>query len=541
MKIIAALVAVFLYTASAHAAEYVDVTATGGGAFSCRVDGVEVSTHTAEYKAAAQAIDLKLLNPDSTVVCEQTKALVASLTAAGADLVAGDPPPPPPPPPVLAQCEDTVDNDGDGETDFPADDGCDSLSDDDETDPVTPPPPPPPPPPSSGLIPDVPFDYGMLPGAVTASSTLPASIAAGDVIALQATSTDDTTITCSGTDSEPAFIVGGVINGTGNGAIINIAGEHCHFVGTTFANAQPRTGGSRHVLSGIEVYGLSKNCSNIGGTEVVVTDSEFHHCRPTGRDAHGIQVSTGARDIWILDSVSHNNSGNGFQATHCRTGGEVDCAAVRPSGIYLRGNEFYENREGNGLKWADNVIFDSNTFHSYRAAQANTEWCFSDGFCGTWNSGSDGAAIVIGADNEHTGLTNVFVINNLIYDTANGLRVEDATAPVIEGNVIENFGGRCLGLDKNGEGIVFRGNTCRNGERGIFQNWRDNFSLDVDANLFEGITGPALEYEQPTVCNASTLTNNMFVNTGAVICGNTQATDSDSVNALPGASGNTYQ
>lgn len=394
---------------------------------------------------------------------------------------------------------------------------------------------PPPPPVASGIIPDVPFNHLMEPGATTTSSTLPSSVAAGEVVALQTTSTDDTSISCSGTDANPAFIVGGVINGEGNGAIINISGEHCHFVDTKFVNAQPRTTGSRHVLLRIEVSENGKNCANIAGNEVVIESSEFHHCRPTGRDAHGIQVNRGAVDIWILNSASHNNSGNGFQATHCQEG----CQDDRPSGIYLQGNEFYENREGNGLKWADNVIFDGNTFHTYRSAQANTVWCFSDGFCGTWNSGSDGSAIVIGADNEPTGLTNVFVVNNLIYDTSNGLRVEDATAPVIEGNVLDNFGGRCLGLDKNGEGIVFRGNTCRNGDRGIFQNWRDNFSLDVDNNTFESLSGPALEYEQPSVCDASTLTNNQFINTGAVICGNTVATTTEGVNALPNASGNT--
>ncbi len=390
---------------------------------------------------------------------------------------------------------------------------------------------------ATGVIPDVPFDYEMEPGAVTRTGELPSSLNAGDVLQLSNTEIiDDTTLTCSGTDDNPAFIVGGVITGTGGSAsIINVSGSHCHFIDTEFVNAQPRSTGSRHVFSGIEVSENGKNCANIGGIEVVITDSEFHHCRPTGRDAHGIQVSVGSKDIWILDSKSHNNSGNGFQATHCREG----CQDTRPSGIYLRGNEFYENREGNGLKWADSVIFEANTFHTYRAARANEEWCFGDGFCGSWNSGSDGAALVIGADNDPEGLTNVHVINNLIYNTSQGLRVESASAPiVIEDNIIQNFGGRCLALDKAGEGIEFRGNTCDGGERGIFQNWRDNFSLDVDDNLFKNLTGPAVEYEQRPVYEASTLTNNVFENTGGVIYGNTSQTTESGINGLVGASGN---
>lgn len=48
------------------------------------------------------------------------------------------PPPPPPPPPPDPQCSDGIDNDGDGETDYPADDGCTDAQDDDETDPPPP-------------------------------------------------------------------------------------------------------------------------------------------------------------------------------------------------------------------------------------------------------------------------------------------------------------------------------------------------------------------------------------------------------------------
>ena len=50
----------------------------------------------------------------------------------------------PPPPPPAAACADGQDNDGDGKIDFPADPGCASSTDGDETD--APPPLPPPPP-----------------------------------------------------------------------------------------------------------------------------------------------------------------------------------------------------------------------------------------------------------------------------------------------------------------------------------------------------------------------------------------------------------
>ncbi len=83
----------------ALAGEYVDVTASGGGLFECRVDGVVVSTHTQEYKASAQASDLKLQFPDAAVICDQQKTLTATLTPAGVALVSGGPAPNPDPDP----------------------------------------------------------------------------------------------------------------------------------------------------------------------------------------------------------------------------------------------------------------------------------------------------------------------------------------------------------------------------------------------------------------------------------------------------------
>jgi hypothetical protein len=55
---------------------------------------------------------------------------------------------PSPLPTPVPRCSDGADNDGDGLTDFPADPGCDSPTDNDEADPPTPEPTPTPPPPS---------------------------------------------------------------------------------------------------------------------------------------------------------------------------------------------------------------------------------------------------------------------------------------------------------------------------------------------------------------------------------------------------------
>ena len=67
---------------------FVDIASPNSGRWTCRVDGVEVSPqHNREYTAAERALNLKLANPDASVVCEQKRTLVATLTALGKKLL----------------------------------------------------------------------------------------------------------------------------------------------------------------------------------------------------------------------------------------------------------------------------------------------------------------------------------------------------------------------------------------------------------------------------------------------------------------------
>ncbi|MEO1035209.1 MAG: hypothetical protein AAFX44_06570 [Pseudomonadota bacterium] len=80
-------IAILLVPVIALAGTLVNITATGGGRFTCYVDDVAVSNHSQEYKAAEQAADLKLQNPDSVVSCTQNKTIRAELTGAGFEFV----------------------------------------------------------------------------------------------------------------------------------------------------------------------------------------------------------------------------------------------------------------------------------------------------------------------------------------------------------------------------------------------------------------------------------------------------------------------
>ncbi len=391
-------------------------------------------------------------------------------------------------------------------------------------------PPPPPPVDTLDTIPAVTFDYMKEPGATTSSGSLPSTIGAGEVLAFgDQTATLDESLNCQGTEQNPAFIVGGKLSGAND--TFTITGSWCYFIDTEFVAMQPRPNGDHMVFRNVDIHGsTAKNGMNISGSNIVITGSEIHHNQRTGNEAHGIQVAQGADTVWILGNSFHHNSGDGLQGCH-------GCSANPPKNVYIGANTFYADRENAvDFKWIENVIVEGNVMYNYVSAQSGVEWCFDDGSaCGTWNSGSDGSAVVIGSDGTPNG---VLIKDNEIYSAVNAVRVEEGVGIEVIGNNIYDITRQCLQLDKEGENLLYQDNTCTNAGRGIFQNWRENFSLIVDDNVFENISGPAIEYESRGVCDASTLTSNQFSSSGSIICGNTVAADTAGVNSLPGASGN---
>lgn len=502
-RVLLALVLLVALPLAAQETEFVDATSVNNSPFVCTVDGVEQSgTHSQTHTAATRVINLKLANPGATVECSRQQTLRGSVDEDALRSLYGsaepdpDPPPPPPPPPP---------DPDPGPLPTPAD--------------------------GFTLIPDVPFDYMAAAGPSTSSGGLPSSLAGGQVHMLADTSEPgDPSITCSGTAENPAFIVGGVIRGS-NG-VLRVSGDGCFFLGTEFENIQPRTSGSHHVFRGVEIHSVAgKNGSSFGGTNIVVVDSEIHHNQ--GDDRHGIHVSSGADSVWILRNHVHHNGGDGFQACH-------GCAANPPRNVYIGGNLFHSDRENAiDFKYIENVIVEGNVIHSLVSAPTDREWCFDDGSsCGVFSSGSDGSAIVVGSDGGPTGVT---IYNNDIRETVHAVRIEEGAQIAVWGNRFQMLAGSCLQLDKQGMGTAFDQNYCEHAGRGIFQNWRDNFSLDVRRNTFRNIAGPAIEYESGSVGAASSLRDNLFESTGPVIYNNVSAETAAQINALPNASGNQVQ
>lgn len=344
----------------------------------------------------------------------------------------------------------------------------------------------------------------------------------------------DTTFSCSGSPGNLAGLTANApIVGTTDD-VITINADYCVIHDVVFQGYVVRVVGDHYVIRDSEVDGAGrtgKNGLSLSGNDGVAYRNTSHHL--LGNDRHCFTNGGGATDTWFIENEGYYCTGDGYQAGH-------QMENNRPTNIYLVRNHMHDNRE-NGLdyKFVQNVWAVENTLNGFVSSSGDEPWCFPDdpSQCATSNSGSDGSAVVVGSDG---GPIDSYHIRNVIYDSATAIRVEAGFGDThIIGNEFTNIESRCLALDKDGMGIEFTGNTCKTAGRGIFQNWRDNFSLNVADNTFEDITGPALEYESGPVIDASTLTNNTFENTGPVIYNNTSASTAAEINALPQASGNT--
>lgn len=322
----------------------------------------------------------------------------------------------------------------------------------------------------------------------------------------------------------------------------SVTASNCVIRDLTLRGRSLRVQGTNVAVVGANIDGEAR-ADKVGirltGDHFVVTQSTV--TRLMGNDKHCITVGSGTHDVWIHGNDLSYCSGDGFQAGHQASGNP-------PYNLYIYGNRIYRNREnGVDLKYANNVIIAGNEISDLSSANQADPWCLTDPDgverCSSQNSGSDGSAIIIGSDGGPNGWA---VLNNTVYRTGNCVRVETAlSGGVIAGNTCRDLT-RALQLDKSAAGrIELRGNLVQRTERGIFQNWRENFALDVDGNTFEDVSGPAIEYEAATVASASTLTNNVFRRTGGVIykgqASGAVRTTAEQINALNGASGNTVE
>lgn len=385
--------------------------------------------------------------------------------------------------------------------------------------------------------------------------SLPTMIDAGGVVEVHGgpyVLSNDLRVTLNGTAAQPVFYRG--ITGEGGAPAIqmdrdslHLAGRYYIFEGFLLNGARLNNGciqGSSQCGETSE-YGVVRhnevrhqaqsNGTGNAGHYMVSYKNHIHHNQ--GDDRHGIFVSSGSENVWLLENLIHHNGGDGIQFCH-------GCDANPPENIYIGGNTIFSDRE-NGLdfKYAKNVVVSQNRIFGYVTASANTPWCFDDvdtypyygssdhAFEGCYDgdslptSGSDGSAVVVGSDGAPV---NVWLIFNTIHSANNAIRVEEAglrdeqlpaeTDPAelmrlkgtwIIGNRLYNVGFGAITLDKRAEPLMILHNTIHGADKGINQHWRVNFQLEIENNIISDVS-EALNIESGEVAAAAILNANLL-------------------------------
>ena len=212
-------------------------------------------------------------------------------------------------------------------------------------------------------------------GNPTASRcSLPASPAAGSVIALNGTISASTpNINYTGSSGSPIWIMG--YNPESKPTLTSTwgaTGSYLIFDSLNFSNALQDgnldiTG--HHIMvrdcSFSDTYDTS-NGSGIGvtGTNVVIyrntigPQGNWQYSGGNDIDRHGIKVSSGAADLWIVDNTFLHCHGDGVQV------GDQNNTPGQINRVYLGRNEAYENYQtGFWVKNATDVIFSQNNAH----------------------------------------------------------------------------------------------------------------------------------------------------------------------------------
>lgn len=318
----------------------------------------------------------------------------------------------------------------------------------------------------------------------------------------------------NGSAERPVFIRG-VDDGNGfpvieNASVFALQGQYVILEDLNFQKSSVRSGAAgtpkygRHHISirNLEIARHpSKNGSGLAGTDIVFYKNHVHHHQ--GDDRHGTSVAAGSSRVWIVDNYIHHNGGDAIQFCH-------GCKKNIPRKIFIGRNLMHSDRENAvDLKFGKDIVISENTMYGYRRAKKGEEWCYDDdSYCGVFTSGSDGAAVVIGSDGAPG---RPWVIANNIFDSMQGIRVEEVREAWIIGNNIHNISQNAIALQKWGEALHVTGNTMHGAKYGINQYWRDKFSIFASNNVFSLMSEESL-HAKSSVAQRSVIENNVFWN-----------------------------
>ena len=233
---------------------------------------------------------------------------------------------------------------------------------------------------------------------------------------------------CVGTPDEPAFMIGDGSQLDNGDDRWDLEAQYCIIANVSY-RGRIRLRNSQFVeFRNVTAHDVDGNCLSIGGSDIAVVDSHFHHCR--GNNGHGVQPTCGSQRVWVTGNLLEYNDEDGFQSGHQCTGNE-------PDELYFYGNTCNNNRENCfDLKWTNRAVVSGNLMRRHLVAPNGVDFQFDDGtFDGDVSSGSDGNAVVIGSD----GTPNTTFLFDNEYDANVGcVRVEDAVDVYASGETCTN-------------------------------------------------------------------------------------------------------
>lgn len=160
----------------------------------------------------------------------------------------------------------------------------------------------------------------------------------------------------------------------------------------------------------VGIYGSSGNIFS----DIVVYNNVIHNfgdlTSATENDFHGVAPSAYADRVWVLNNHIYNLGGDSIQV-----GAASLAVEARPNHTYVGGNNFHDNRENCvDIKQADNIIVSQNIMHGAQGA-----------------SSDPGGVVVV-----HNSPTNVWILNNEIYDGNEGTTSTGSSGFYVIGNRI---------------------------------------------------------------------------------------------------------
>lgn len=288
--------------------------------------------------------------------------------------------------------------------------------------------------------------------------------------------------TCVGTPDAPAFIVGDGTEYTPPDDKWELTAEYC-IIANVIVNGRLMVRGANMVeIRDSEIHHTQRAGISLGGTDLAVVDSHIHHA--CGNNGHGVVTGCGSQRIWVGGNLFEHNDEDGFQAGHNCDG------STPPDEIYFYGNTCNNNRENCfDIKWVNRSVVSGNVMTRHLPASSGEDFTYDDGSsdCNV-NSGSDGAAVVVGSDG--TPITT-FLFDNEYYDNMGCVRIEDAVDVWASGELCRDaldassWGG--YKFDKSGH-VRLVGSTFRSVPFMITDSWREGIMIEEADNVLEGGT-----------------------------------------------------